>query len=48
MLKLEDFPEAKVEKFGKDFIRIIEEFCKENNLKMNNFPEDEVIKVCFS
>ena len=45
MLKLEDFPEAKVEKFGEDFIRVIKQFSKDNDLKMNNFPEDEIIKV---
>ena len=45
MLKLEDFPEAKVEKFGEEFIKVIKMFCEDNSLKMNNFPDDEVIKV---
>ena len=45
MLQLEDFPEAKVEKFGGDFVKVILKFCEEHSLKMNNFPEDEIIKV---
>ena len=45
MLRLEDFPEAKVEKFGGDFVKVTQRFCEEHSLKMNNFPEDEIIKV---
>ena len=45
MLRLEDFPEAKVEKFGSDFVKVIQQFCEEHSLKMNNFPEDEIVKV---
>lgn len=39
LLKLEDFPEAKVEKFGAPFLDIIVSFCKESELKMDNFPD---------
>lgn len=39
LLKLEDFPEAKVERFGAPLLEIIVPFCKDNDLKMDNFPE---------
>ncbi|XP_052091663.1 bifunctional 3'-5' exonuclease/ATP-dependent helicase WRN-like isoform X2 [Mytilus californianus] len=39
MLKLEDFPEAKVEKFGDIFISIIVNFCHVHDLKMDDFPD---------
>ena len=34
-----------MEKFGGDFVKVIQQFCEEHSLKMNNFPEDEIIKV---
>ncbi|XP_060557457.1 bifunctional 3'-5' exonuclease/ATP-dependent helicase WRN-like [Ruditapes philippinarum] len=39
LLKLEDFPEAKVEKFGAPLLEVIVNFCKDNDLKTDNFPE---------
>ncbi|CAC5417310.1 WRN [Mytilus coruscus] len=42
MLKLEDFPEAKVEKFGDIFISIIVNFCHVHDLKMDDFPDVEL------
>ena len=45
LLKLEDFPEAKVEKFGEAFIQVIKGFCEEHSLKINNFPDVEIMKV---
>ncbi|KAK3085971.1 hypothetical protein FSP39_011454 [Pinctada imbricata] len=38
LLKLEDFPLAKVEKFGPTFLTIILKFCEENSIKSDNFP----------
>jgi hypothetical protein len=34
------FNEAKITKFGNDFLSHITKFCQEHNLKMDNFPED--------
>ncbi|XP_071158281.1 bifunctional 3'-5' exonuclease/ATP-dependent helicase WRN-like [Mytilus edulis] len=42
MLKLEDFPEAKVEKFGDIFISIIVNFCHVHDLKLDDFPDLEL------
>ncbi|KAL3831994.1 hypothetical protein ACJMK2_023678 [Sinanodonta woodiana] len=39
LLKLEDFSEAKAEKFADIFINIITIFCKHNSLQMDDFPE---------
>lgn len=37
LLKLEDFPEAKVERSGAQLLNIIITFCKDNDLTMDNF-----------
>ncbi|XP_060081553.1 bifunctional 3'-5' exonuclease/ATP-dependent helicase WRN-like [Ylistrum balloti] len=49
MMKLEDFPQAKVHKFGDMFITILTSFCiKHSECKMDNFPEIDVGKVSSS
>ncbi|XP_021374191.1 Werner syndrome ATP-dependent helicase-like isoform X2 [Mizuhopecten yessoensis] len=46
MIKIEDFPEAKVKKFGDMFVKIIISFCKEHpDCKTDNFPEIDIGKV---
>ncbi|XP_069111387.1 bifunctional 3'-5' exonuclease/ATP-dependent helicase WRN-like isoform X1 [Argopecten irradians] len=45
MSKLEDFPQAKIQKFGDMFIVIITSFCsKHSECKMDNFPEINIKK----
>ncbi|KAL5007810.1 hypothetical protein ScPMuIL_016616 [Solemya velum] len=39
LLKLEDFPQAKVEKFGNTFLEIITDFCNKTDFKMDEFPQ---------
>ncbi|GAB1608740.1 Werner syndrome ATP-dependent helicase-like [Argonauta hians] len=47
MLKIEEFPEAKVEKYGSIFLDILLPFCEDNDLPLDNFSqkveEDETI-----
>ncbi|XP_038060643.1 Werner syndrome ATP-dependent helicase homolog isoform X2 [Patiria miniata] len=38
LLKIDGIAEARAEKFGLRFIEAVQEFCEENNLKMDNFP----------
>ena len=38
LLKIDGIAEARAEKFGARLIEAICEFCKENSLKMDNFP----------
>ncbi|XP_033762110.1 Werner syndrome ATP-dependent helicase-like [Pecten maximus] len=46
MVKLEDFPQAKVQKFGDMFITIITSFCRmHSGCKMDNFPDIDIQKV---
>lgn len=42
MLKMEEFAEAKVEKYGQLFLDILMPFCSENKLDMDNFPSLEL------
>ena len=42
MLRIEDFPQAKVDKFGDMFIQILNKFSDDNNLKKDDFPDIEV------
>lgn len=44
LLKLEDFPQAKVEKFGPTFIKILKDYCQEKDVKMDDFPEIKLTK----
>ncbi|XP_056008081.1 bifunctional 3'-5' exonuclease/ATP-dependent helicase WRN-like isoform X2 [Ostrea edulis] len=44
MLKLEDFPQAKVEKFGPMFINILKKYCQEGDIKMDVFPDIDLTK----
>ncbi|XP_071101968.1 bifunctional 3'-5' exonuclease/ATP-dependent helicase WRN-like [Haliotis cracherodii] len=44
MLKIEDFPEAKVQRFGDTFIKIITTFCQDNDLKLDDFPSVTIDK----
>ncbi|XP_061186116.1 bifunctional 3'-5' exonuclease/ATP-dependent helicase WRN-like isoform X2 [Saccostrea echinata] len=44
LLRLEDFPQAKVEKFGPKFIKILKEYCQEKDIKMDDFPEIKLAK----
>lgn len=48
LLKLEDFPQAKVEKFGPTFIKILKDYCQEKDVKMDDFPEIKLTKVILS
>lgn len=48
LLKLEDFPQAKVEKFGPTFIKILKDYCQEKDVKMDDFPEIKLTKVFLS
>ena len=45
LLRLEDFPEAKVEKFGDVFLDIIRTFCATHKLELDDFPELELSLV---
>lgn len=45
LLKLEDFPQAKVEKFGPTFIKILKDYCQEKDIKMDDFPDIKLTKV---
>lgn len=45
LFKLEDFAQAKIEKFGAVFLKIITSFCTENDLKMDDFPQIDIEKV---
>jgi len=45
MLKIEDFSEAKVDKFGKYFLQIVTEFCKDNDIKCDCFPDVDIDQV---
>ncbi|XP_022095858.1 Werner syndrome ATP-dependent helicase homolog [Acanthaster planci] len=38
LLKIDGIAEARADKFGLRFIEAVREFCKENNLKTDNFP----------
>lgn len=38
LAKIEDFPEARVKKFGPAFVEFIKKFCDDNGLAMNSFP----------
>ncbi|XP_052255826.1 bifunctional 3'-5' exonuclease/ATP-dependent helicase WRN-like isoform X2 [Dreissena polymorpha] len=44
LLRLEDFPEAKVERFGEGLLEVICPFCGENDLAMDNFPQIDIDK----
>lgn len=44
LLKLEDFPQAKVEKFGPTFIKILKDYCQEKDIKMDDFPDIKLTK----
>ena len=44
-MRLEDFPEAKVEKFGDVFLNIIRTFCATHKLELDDFPELELSLV---
>ncbi|XP_067649195.1 bifunctional 3'-5' exonuclease/ATP-dependent helicase WRN-like [Haliotis asinina] len=44
MLNIEDFPEAKVQRFGDTFIKIITTFCQDNDLKLDDFPSVTIDK----
>lgn len=48
MSKIEDFPEVKVERFGKIFLDVIIPFCQENGLKMDNLPEIDLAEAAVS
>ncbi|XP_029652566.1 Werner syndrome ATP-dependent helicase-like [Octopus sinensis] len=41
MLKIEEFPQAKVEKYGDIFLDSLVPFCKDNDLQLDNFPDVE-------
>ena len=45
LLKLEDFPEAKVEKFGMSFLDVVVPFCKDHDLSTDQFPDLDMTKV---
>ena len=45
LLRLEDFPQAKVEKFGPMFVKILTDYCHQNEAKMDEFPEIKLQKV---
>lgn len=45
LFKLEDFAQAKIEKFGAVFLKIITSFCTENDLKMDDFPQIDIEKT---
>ncbi|XP_074659227.1 bifunctional 3'-5' exonuclease/ATP-dependent helicase WRN-like [Tubulanus polymorphus] len=38
--KLEDFAASKVQKFGKGYVDVIRKFCKDSNVKGDNFPDE--------
>ncbi|KAI8774726.1 Werner syndrome ATP-dependent helicase isoform X1 [Biomphalaria glabrata] len=38
LLKLEDFSEIKADRFGSQFLELINSFCSENSMKLNDFP----------
>ena len=40
-----DFPQAKVEKFGPMFVKILTDYCHQNEAKMDEFPEIKLQKV---
>ncbi|CAG5125978.1 unnamed protein product [Candidula unifasciata] len=40
LLKLEDFPEVKADRFGDKFLEFIKSFCSQYDLKMDEFPEE--------
>nr|XP_022305498.1 Werner syndrome ATP-dependent helicase-like isoform X1 [Crassostrea virginica] len=44
LLRLEDFPQAKVEKFGPMFVKILQDYCHQNEAKMDEFPEIKLQK----
>ena len=44
-MRLEDFPQAKVEKFGPMFVKILQDYCHQNEAKMDEFPEIKLQKV---
>ena len=44
-MRLEDFPQAKVEKFGPMFVKILTDYCHQNEAKMDEFPEIKLQKV---
>ncbi|XP_052813197.1 bifunctional 3'-5' exonuclease/ATP-dependent helicase WRN-like isoform X2 [Mya arenaria] len=44
LLRLEDFPEAKVERFGASLVEVVAEFCASNDLSTNNFPNINISK----
>ncbi|XP_050418072.2 bifunctional 3'-5' exonuclease/ATP-dependent helicase WRN [Patella vulgata] len=48
LLRIEDFPEAKVKKFGETFLKLLSSFCEEHELKMDEFPDVSLdkIKLC--
>jgi hypothetical protein len=38
MVRIEDLPAAKAERFGKQFLEIITDFCQQHQLPMDQFP----------
>ncbi|GFN88620.1 werner syndrome ATP-dependent helicase-like protein [Plakobranchus ocellatus] len=38
LLKIEDFSQVKVNRFGDIFVKLISSFCEQNSLKTNDFP----------
>lgn len=38
LLKIEDFSEVKVERFGNTFVKLVSSFCEQNSLKVDEFP----------
>lgn len=45
LLGLEDFPEAKADKFGEALLTVITDFCWENGLSTDTRPDIDVSKV---
>lgn len=38
LLRLEDFSEVKADRFGEKFLKLINLFCDDNSLKLDEFP----------
>ncbi|GFR90509.1 Werner syndrome ATP-dependent helicase-like protein [Elysia marginata] len=38
LLKIEDFSEVKVDRFGDVFVKLIKSFCEQHSLEVDNFP----------
>ena len=50
LLKIEDFPQVKVDRHGDVFVKLIKLFCDQNSLEVNKFPvfnsDVSILYVC--